>query len=174
MREYRPRHWQVMCPAVVVQHHPQFQQARVLHTTAPLEAERLYRQIMAACGELHLDAVSHLGMLLNARTPGMGLMYIVQAFLQSRLLFPNAFAEGRDFLLYESPGNAFILNAYYAMGSELQKGRKWADALGLFEFLVLINPADEYGAGKWIARLKELVAAESGTPDKASAPIIRP
>lgn len=173
MIEYKPRHWRVVFPLVVLQHHDLFQQARKLHTAAPLEAERIYRHIMAACGELHLDAVSHLGMVLNSRTPGMGLMYIVQAFLKARLLFPKSFEEGRDFLLYESPGNAFILNAYYAMGSELQKGRKWADALGLFEFLVLINPADEYGAGKWIARLRELVAAEGGIPAKASAPIIR-
>lgn len=172
--EYKPRHWRVVYPAVVLQNHPLFEQARKLHTAAPQEAERLYRQIMAVCGELHLDAVSHLGMLLNARTPGMGLMYIVQAFIQARLLFPKAFEEGRDFLLYESAGNAFILNAYYAMGSELQKARKWADALGLFEFLVLINPADEYGAGKWLARLRELVAASGGrSPEPASAPILR-
>lgn len=160
--------------AVVLQHQPLFEQARKLYVTAPQEAERLYRQIMAACGELHLDAVSHLGMLLNARTPSMGLMYIVQAFLQSRLLFPKSFEEGRDFLLYESAGNAFVLNAYYAMGSELQKGRKWVDALGLFEFLVLINPADEYGAGKWLARLHELIAASGdSSPEPASAPILR-
>ena len=173
MIEHQPRYWRVVYPAVVLQSEALFQQGRALHTTQPVEAEHIYRQIMVACGELHLDAVSHLGMLLNARTPGMGLMYIVQAFLQARLLFPKSFEEGRDFLLYDSSGNSFILNAYYAMGFELQKGRKWADALGLFEFLVLINPADEYGAGKWISRLKELVAAEGGAPDKASAPIIR-
>lgn len=174
MLEYRPRHWRVVFPLVVLQHHPLFEQARKLHQVAPQEAERIYRHIMAACGELHLDAVSHLGMVLNARAPGTGLAYILQAFLQARLLFPRLFEEGRDFLLYESPGNAFILNAYYAMGSELQKARKWADALGLFEFLMLINPPDEYGAGKWIPRLKELVAAGGGTADKSTAPILRP
>ena len=60
MIEYQPRHWRVVYPAVVLQHDALFQQGKALHTVAPLEAERICRQIMAACGELHLDAVSHL------------------------------------------------------------------------------------------------------------------
>ncbi|SHL90226.1 hypothetical protein [Hymenobacter psychrotolerans] len=129
MIEYQPRHWRVVYPAVVLEHEALFQQGKALHITAPQEAERIYRRIMAACGELHLDAVSHLGMLLNNRTPGLGLTYLMQA----RLLFPKAFEEGRDVLLYESTGNGFVLTAYYAMGVELQKAKRWAEALALFE-----------------------------------------
>ncbi|GAB3585729.1 hypothetical protein [Hymenobacter daeguensis] len=174
MIEYQPRHWRVVYPTVVLQHEALFQKAKALHTTAPLEAERLYRQIMAACGELHLDAVSHLGMLLNSRTPGLGLTYLMQAFMQARLLFPKAFAEGRDVLLYESTGNGFVLTAYYAMGVELRKAKRWAEALALFEFLVLINPKDNHGAGRWIPALKELVATAGGSPPPAVVSLVRP
>lgn len=73
--EYKPRYWRVMYPTVVLQHEALFQQGKALHLSAPLEAERIYRQVMAACGELYLDAVSHLGMLLNNRTPGLGTTY---------------------------------------------------------------------------------------------------
>ncbi|OGX87415.1 hypothetical protein BEN47_10825 [Hymenobacter lapidarius] len=174
MIEYQPRHWRVVYPAVVLQHETLFQQGKALHSVAPLEAERIYRQIMAVCGELHLDAVSHLGMLLNNRTPGLGLTYLMQAFMQARLLFPKAFEEGRDVLLYESTGNGFVLTAYYAMGMELQKAKKWTEALALFEFLVLINPKDNHGAGRWIAGLKEWIAAAGGNPDSAAISLVRP
>lgn len=159
MVEHEPRHWRVLLPPMVRAHEALFQQAKARHTTHPAEAERLYRQIMVACGEGHLDAVSHLGMLLNARSPGTGLTYLVQAFTQARLLFPTAFEEGRDVLRYECVGNGFVLNAYYAMGLELQKVRKWAEALALFEFLVKINPQDHHGAGRWLGPLRQQVAA---------------
>lgn len=174
MIEYQPRHWCVVYPAVVLQHEALFQQGKAFHTAAPLEAERIYRHIMAACGELHLDAVSHLGMLLNNRMPGLGLTYLMQAFMQARLLFPKAFEEGRDVLLYESTGNGFVLTAYYAMAMELQKARKWAEALALFEFLVKINPKDNHGAGRWIAGLKELITAAGGNADPGANPLVRP
>jgi hypothetical protein len=159
--EYQPRHWRVMYPTVVLQHEALFQQGKALHKSAPLEAERIYRQVMAACGELHLDAVSHLGILLNNRTPGLGTTYLAQAFLRARLIFPEEFEEGRDFLLYESTGNGFVLTAYYVMGLELQKVKRWAEALALFEFLVQVNPKDNHGAGRWIGPLKERLAAEA-------------
>lgn len=174
MIEYQPGHWRVVYPVVVLQHEALFQQGKVLHTAAPLEAESIYRRIMAACGELHLDAVSHLGMLLNNRTPGLGLTYLMQAFMQARLLFPKAFEEGRDVLLYESTGNGFVLTAYYAMGVELQKAKRWAEALALFEFLVLINPKDNHGAGRWIAGLKDQVAAAGGSTDRGVISLVRP
>jgi tetratricopeptide (TPR) repeat protein len=158
MVEHEPRQWRVLLPPVVQEQATRFQQAKARHTTHPVEAEQLYRQIMVACGERHLDAVSHLGMLLNARSPGTGLTYLVQAFTQARLLFPKAFEEGRDVLRYECAGNGFVLNAYYAMGLELQKARKWADALALFEFLVKINPQDHHGASRWLGPLRQQVA----------------
>ena len=46
--EYQPRYWRVMYPTVVLQHEALFQQGKALHTAAPLEAERIYRQVMAA------------------------------------------------------------------------------------------------------------------------------
>jgi len=46
--EYQPRHWRVMYPTVVLQHEALFQQGKALHTAAPLEAERIYRQVMGS------------------------------------------------------------------------------------------------------------------------------
>ena len=100
-------------------------------------------------------------MLLNNRTPGLGTTYLAQAFLRARLIFPDTFEEGRDFLLYESTGNGFVLTAYYVMGLELQKVKRWAEALALFEFLVQVNPKDNHGASRWIGPLKERLAAEA-------------
>ena len=64
---------------------------------------------------------------------------------------------------HESPGNGFVLTAYYVnvMGLELQKVKRWAKALALFEFLMQVNPKDNHGAGRWIAPLKERLAAEA-------------
>ena len=54
-----------------------------------------------------------------------------------------------------------MLTAYYVMGLELQKVKRWAEALALFEFLVQVNPKDNHGAGRWIGPLKERLAAEA-------------
>jgi hypothetical protein len=157
MVEYEPRHWQVMYPAVVFDNDELFKKGRDLHASNPKEAERIYRQVMATCGELHIEALCYLGMILNSQSAGRGLTYIVQAYTHSRLLFPNEFKEGRDVLPYSCRGNAFVLTSYYAMGSELIKVSKNKEALAIFEFLFLIDPEDVYGAGKWIPQLKKVI-----------------
>lgn len=160
MVEYEPRHWQVMYPKVVLDNDELFKKGRDLHGSNPQEAERIYRQVMANCGELHIEALCYLGMILNNQSAGRGLTYIIQAYTHSRLLFPTEFKEGRDVLPCNGRGNAFVLTSYYAMGSELMKVGKFKEALAIFEFLLLINPADDYGASKWIPPLKEKMKAQ--------------
>lgn len=158
MIEHEPKHWRVVYPVVVLNNEELFKKAKSFHTTDPEQAERLYRRVMMNCGELYLDATSHLGMLLNNRKEGTGTMYIMQAYVHARLLFPNEFKEGRDFLIYDSTGNAFVLNAYYAMAMELRKVAKHEEALEIFEFLLLINPKDNHGASRWVQQLKDIIA----------------
>lgn len=154
MVEYEAHHWRVMYPTVVLKNEALFQEGKALHTSNAAQAERIYRQVMANCGELYIDAISHLGVLLNQRASGTGTMYIIQAYLHARTLFPDSFKEGQDYLLYESRGNAFVLNAYYLMANELKKVKRNQEALEIFEFLVLINPKDNHGANRWIEELK--------------------
>lgn len=155
MIEISPNYWRVVYPEIVLINEENFQLAKQYHVSDPDRAEKGYRQIMADCGDLYIDALTHLGMLLNNRNSGFGLPYIVQAFTQARLLFPNEFIEGKDFLLYESRGNAFVLTAYYVMGYELMKAKNHDQALDIFEFLIKINPKDNHGAQRWIDQIKQ-------------------
>lgn len=160
MIEHEPHHWRVVYPYDVLANEELFMKGKDLHNSNPIEAERIYRQVMANCGELYIDALTHLGIILNKRMEGTGLTYIIQAYTHSRTLFPDEFEEGKDFLLYESRGNAFVLTAYYTMAYELMKVKKWKESLEIFEFLMLINPKDNYGASRWIPQLKEKIKAQ--------------
>ena len=158
MIEVEPHYWRVVYPEVVLKNESLFKQAKEFHTADPTRAEKGYRQVMANCGELYIDATSHLGMLLNNRKEGFGTMYIVQAYTQARLIFPDDFVEGRDLLVYESVGNGFILTAYYVMAMELTKVNKDQEALDIFGFLLKINPKDNHGAKRWTGVLRERIA----------------
>lgn len=157
MIQYQKNYWRVMYPTSVLENEELFQKGKSLHISDPPMAEKIYRQVMVNCGELYIDAISHLGILLNQRSEGTGLTYIVQAFSHSRALFPKEFDENVDFLPYESRGNAFVLNAYYLMAEELKKVRRFPEALELYEFLLKINPKDNHGAARWVQPLKDAI-----------------
>jgi len=139
-------HWRTVYPEVVEQYEELFWEAVDLMDQAPAKAERIFKKIIHDCGNAHIDALLHLGLLFNDRNKSIeGNALIVKAHQIAKQALPDDFIVGYDQILWSHMDNRPLLRVFQAYGEELFKAKDYEGAEKALEFLLRLNPTDNQG-----------------------------
>jgi len=139
-------HWRTIYPEIIEACEEQFWEAVDLMDQVPAKAERMFKKIIRACGNAHIDALLHLGLLFNDRNKNIeGNALIVKAYQIARQTIPDDFIVGYDQILWSHMDNRPLLRVFQAYAEELYKSKDYEGAESAMEFLLRINPVDNQG-----------------------------
>ncbi|BAU55648.1 tetratricopeptide repeat protein [Mucilaginibacter gotjawali] len=139
-------HWRTVNPEVIEPYEEQFWDAVDLMDQAPAKAERIFKKIIRACGDAHMDAILHLGLLFNDRNKSIeGNALIIKAWHIAKEALPADFIIGYDQILWSHMDNRPLLRVFQAYAVELFKAKDYERAEGALDFLLRVNPADNQG-----------------------------
>lgn len=130
--------------AVLVTYYSELLHAMDMMHTRPLAAERIFRKIILACGNSHIDALLSLAVILNRtgrHIEGNALMH--RAHLICMEALPAAFRPGTDHVYWCVLENRPFLRALHAVIPEYIKEKHYERALDKINFLLKINPQDD-------------------------------
>lgn len=136
--------WVFHQPAVLVTYHHELLYAMDIMQTRPLAAERVFRKIILACGNSHIDALLSLAVVLNRtgrHIEGNALMHRAHLFCMEAL--PADFRPGTDHVYWCMLENRPFLRALHAVIPEYIKEKHYERALDKINFLLKINPQDD-------------------------------
>ncbi|NML38009.1 tetratricopeptide repeat protein [Chitinophaga sp. G-6-1-13] len=136
--------WMFHQPAVLVTYHSELLHAMDMMHTRPLAAERIFRKIILACGNSHIDALLSLAVVLNRtgrHIEGNALMH--RAHLICIEALPAEFRPGTDHVYWCMLENRPFLRALHAVIPEYIKEKHYERALDKINFLLKINPQDD-------------------------------
>jgi tetratricopeptide (TPR) repeat protein len=139
-------HWRTVYPEVTELYDELFYEAIEQMGQEPLKAERKLKKIITACGNGHLDAILHLGLLLNDRNkPIEGNALITKAYILAKEAIPADFIPGYDDLLWSHFDNRPVLQSLWSFGMECQQAKDYERAIKEFNFCMRLNPCDDKG-----------------------------
>ncbi len=139
-------HWRTVYPEVIEPYEEEFWEAVDLMDQAPAKAERIFKKIIRACGNAHMDAFLHLGLLFNNRNKSIeGNALIIKAHQIAKQAFPDDFIIGYDQILWSHMDNRPLLRVFQAYGEELFRSKDYDSAERALEFLLRVNPTDNQG-----------------------------
>jgi len=139
-------HWRTIYPEVTERYDELFYEAIEQMGQEPLKAERKLKKIIAACGNGHLNAILHLGLLFNDRNkPVEGNALTTKAYLLAKEAIPADFIPGYDELLWSHFDNRAVLQSLWTFGIECQQAKDYERAIKEFNFCMRLNPRDDKG-----------------------------
>jgi tetratricopeptide (TPR) repeat protein len=146
IEKQRNTHWTTHHPPEVETRFEEYYEAVHLMDYDPKKAEKIFKKIIADCGNGHLDAITHLGLLyIDTGKIKEGNALITRAHEIAVDAFPGDFAAGIDKLSWDIMENRPILRAFQCYGLERVKEHRYDLAMQEFQFLQKINPEDDQG-----------------------------
>lgn len=139
-------HWTTVYPIGIEKYYESYYDAVEIIKIDPHKAERIFKRIISACGNGHIDAVLHLGILFCDSGKNIeGSALIAQAYRIAQEAIPVNFNPGIDRLQWYDIENRAILRAFYYFGIELMNEQNFERAIKEFEFILNVNPDDNQG-----------------------------
>jgi tetratricopeptide (TPR) repeat protein len=139
-------YWRLYYPEIVEEYHEEFYQALEIMDYEPKKAEKIFRKIINACGNGHIDAILHLGFLFNDTGRGIeGSALIYKAHMIALESFRVDFNAKKDKINWSILENRPLLRTFHAIGLEYINERNYEDAVKKFEFILDVNPGDNQG-----------------------------
>lgn len=143
---YKKNEWSTFYPDIIEDYFDDYWNAVELMNEHPIKAEKIFKKIISKCGDNHIDAILHLGLLYNQigkRIEGNAL--IIKAYHIVQQIIPNELYTKKDKLSWLELSNRPILRTIHAYGLELMNQKKYLEAIKEFEFIIKVNPNDNQG-----------------------------
>ncbi len=138
--------WRTFYPAKSEELDDMYWDAVELMENNPPKAERLFKKVIFKCGNGHLDAILHLGLLFNKNNKAIeGNALVIKAYLLAKGAFPKEFDFNHDELHWSDQPNRPILRSLQAYGLELMKEHQFEDAIVEFNRILKLNSGDNQG-----------------------------
>lgn len=117
-----------------------------LMDSVPVKAESKFKKIIKNCGNGHVDAILHLGLLYNdINKPIEGNALIHKAHLIALHAIPNDFNKEHDTIIWSILENRPFLRTYHAVGLEYMNEGQYEKAIEKFNFVLSVNKWDSQG-----------------------------
>ncbi len=138
--------WRTFYPPMTEEIEESYWNAVELMDTNPKKSEQLFKKVISTCGNGHLDAILHLGLLYNDTNRTIeGNALITKAYHLATQAFPKDFNFDEDQLIWPDLPNRPILRSLQSYGLELMKEQKFEEAIEEFDRILRLNPGDNQG-----------------------------
>ncbi len=138
--------WMMIYPEIVDTFHEDYYHAVDIMDYEPKKADKIFRKIIKACGNGHIDAILHLGLLQNdlgKKTEGNAL--VNKAHTIALEAIPTDFNADTAKIPWPYLENRPFLRTFHAIGLEYINEKQFEKALEKFKFILKVNPGDNQG-----------------------------
>lgn len=123
-------YWRTIYPDIVSKYSDNFHEAVEYLDSDPKKAERMFKKMILVCGNGHLDAILHLGLLYNDTGKSIeGSALVTKAHRLAIDAIPSNFIPGSDQLNWSTLENRPILRDFHSYGLELMKEQYYDNAI---------------------------------------------
>ncbi|MEI6949933.1 hypothetical protein V9K67_22290 [Paraflavisolibacter sp. H34] len=138
--------WRMVYPDIVEQYSEEFWNAVETMDYQPKQAEKTLKRIISLTGSAHMDAILHLGFLLNdTKRKIEGNALICKANGIALEAIPESFNSRRDKIHWGFYENRPLLRTFHAVGVEYMQEGRYEKAIATFDFMLRVNPSDNPG-----------------------------
>lgn len=138
--------WVFIQPQKTEKYFDDYWNAVELIDSVPVKAESKFKKIINYCGNGHVDAILHLGLLYNdMKKPIEGNALIHKAHLIALQAIPKDFNKEQDTIIWSILENRPFLRTYHAVGLEYMKEGQYEKAIEKFNFVLSVNKWDNQG-----------------------------
>lgn len=138
--------WRTIHPEIMEGFREDFWEAVEIIDSNPKKAEKVLKKVIYACGNAHIDAILHLGFLMNdTGRPLEGNALIHKAHKIALEALPGDFNPKEERIYWGDHDNRPLLRTFHAVGLEYMNENQHERAIEKFSFILNVNPGDNQG-----------------------------